>query len=70
MGIETKYNLSGPKGRVPSEMYLEDYKDINGIKYPTTLRQNTPSYSLIIKFSEIKQDVPIDDAKFEKLANQ
>jgi zinc protease len=55
-----------PEGRLPSERYLEDYKEVDGIQYPMTMRQSTPSYELIIKISEVKHDVPVDDSKFEK----
>ena len=57
-----------PEGRVSSERYFEDYKEVDGILYPMTLRQDTTSYDLVIKISEVKHDVPIEDSKFEKPA--
>ncbi len=60
----------GPEGSLSSEMYFEDYRDVGGIKRPFTIRQTTPSYTVIIKFSEMKNDVTIEDSKFVKPAAQ
>ena len=62
--------VEGPEGSIPSEMYFEDYRDVGGIRHPFTIRQSTPSYSLVIKFSEMKHDVPIEDSKFTKPSSQ
>ena len=68
--IRNDCETDGPEGRLLSERYLEDYKAVDGIQYPMTLRQDTPSYDLVIKISEVKHDVPVDDSKFEKPASK
>jgi len=53
-------------GIVLWEVDYDDYKDVDGLKLPTTVRRKTPDFALTYRFTEIKQNVPIDDAKFSK----
>ena len=64
--VRRDFTLSSPQGEIPTETYLEDYKEVDGIKVPHTIRQTNPMISFTIKVTEIKHDVPIDDAKFVK----
>jgi len=50
------------------EVDYEDYKDVDGLKVPSTVRRKTPDYALTYRFTEIKQNVPVDDARFNKPA--
>ena len=59
-----------PQGKISLEFYFEDYRDADGVKMPFTLRQVSPMGTFIIKLSEIKHNVAIDDAKFNKPAGQ
>jgi outer membrane lipoprotein-sorting protein len=47
---------------------LEDYKDVDGLKIPFAIHQDLPEISLLIKLTEVKNNVPVDDAKFNKPA--
>jgi outer membrane lipoprotein-sorting protein len=49
---------------------FEDYKDVDGVKVPFTMKQDSPEISLVIKTQEVKHNVPVDDAKFAKPAKQ
>jgi hypothetical protein len=53
-------------GIVLYEVDYDDYKDVDGLKLPATVSRKTPDYSLTYRFTEIKQNLPIDDAKFNK----
>jgi hypothetical protein len=53
-------------GIVLYEVDYEDYKDVDGLKLPSTIRRKTPDYALTYRFTEIKANVPIDDARFNK----
>lgn len=53
-------------GIVLWEVDYDDYKDVEGLKLPSTIRRKTPDYTLTYRFTEIKQNVPVDDAKFNK----
>ena len=45
---------------------LEDYRDVDGVKLPFAIRRTRPDGDSTIKFTEIKNNVAVDDAKFEK----
>jgi len=51
-------------GKTPFHHYFEDYKDIDGIKLPLTLRSEGP-IKLVTRLKEIKHNVAIDDTKFK-----
>lgn len=57
-----------PDGKISSEVLYEDYRDVDGVKVPHTTRHNTSALSFVLKLTEVKQNVPIEDAKFEKPA--
>jgi hypothetical protein len=59
-----------PVGVVPQETSYEDYRDIDGVKIPFTIRVSTtdPGSTATRKYSEIKVNVPVDDASFNKPA--
>ena len=59
-----------PQGAAHVETYFEDYKETGGVKTPFTIRIVRPDISFTIKTAEVKQNVPIDDAKFNKPATQ
>lgn len=54
------------QGKIPIEIYYEDYRDIDGIKMPFVTRNSLSSANIIIRLTEVKHNVPIDDAKFVK----
>ena len=58
----------GPQGKQAIQTFLEDYKDIDGVKLPVSVRQVTPQFTITIKIEDVKSNVPIDDAKFKKPA--
>lgn len=55
-----------PQGKLASERYFEEYKPIDGVNFPHTLKQVTPMFSLTIKFTEVKNNGEIDETKFNK----
>lgn len=57
-----------PQGKQAVQSFLEDYKDVDGVKLPFTIRQVTPQFTITIKIEDVKTNVPIDDAKFKKPA--
>ena len=52
--------------QVAVEMSLEDYRAVDGINLPFTIRQKFagPAGTISIKFRDIKHNVPIDDETF------
>jgi len=58
----------GPSGVAMAQVYLEDYREVDGVKMPHTIRQTTVEFAISIKISEIKHNVDVEDTKFAKLA--
>ncbi|HZF38987.1 MAG TPA: hypothetical protein VE715_09195 [Blastocatellia bacterium] len=54
------------QGKVASEAYFEDYKDIGGVKTPHLLKIVSPMFSLKVKVTDVKTNVEIEDTKFNK----
>lgn len=52
---------------VPQQIDYEDYRDVNGVKLPFTIRisEIDTFFSSTRKFTEIKHNVPVDDAQFQ-----
>jgi hypothetical protein len=59
-----------PNGKMAFEVYMEDYRDVDGVKVPFTERRMNPSFSYTVKITEIKRNVAVDDAKFNKPAEK
>jgi len=55
-----------PTGETSTQTFYEDYRDVGGVKMPFTVRQVSPALSFVTRLSDIKVNVPIDDAKFAK----
>lgn len=59
-----------PEGSAHVETYFEDYKEAGGVKTPFTMKVVRPEITFLLKTTEVKTNVPIDDAKFNKPAAQ
>jgi outer membrane lipoprotein-sorting protein len=57
-----------PEGKTASESYIDEYKDVGGVKVPYSLKIVLPTVTIKIKFTDVKANVEIDDAKFSKPA--
>jgi photosynthetic reaction center cytochrome c subunit len=59
-----------PVGTIPEQVDYADYKDVDGMKLPFTIRFSAvdPSFSGVRKFTEIKLNVPVDPKRFNKPA--
>ena len=45
--------------------YYEDYREIDGVKLPYLIREDSLlGFTFVYKITDIKHNVPIDDAKF------
>jgi len=55
-----------PQGKLPAEMYFEDYKEVDGVKIPHLTKFVTPAFSFSVKLTEVKHNLEIDEAKFNK----
>jgi hypothetical protein len=55
-----------PEGAIAFESFYDDYRTVDGIKQPHTLRQTTSRFTSVIRVTEMKHNVPVDDALFRK----
>jgi hypothetical protein len=55
-----------PLGRLPTQIDYADYKETGGVKIPLRWTLARPGGRFTIQVSEVKQNVPVDDAKFSK----
>jgi photosynthetic reaction center cytochrome c subunit len=62
---ELRYAES-PLGLNPTQIDYADYRDVDGVKAPFRWTIARPNGSFTIQLERIKQNVPIDDAKFAK----
>ena len=53
-------------GLLPTQIDLADYREADGVKVPYRWTLARPSGRFTIQVSEMKQNVPVDDAKFVK----
>jgi len=57
-----------PLGRNPVQLDYADYRDQNGVKVPFRWTLARPLGRFTIQLDQVQQNLPIDDAKFEKPA--
>jgi hypothetical protein len=55
-------------GWLPTEIDYADYRDVDGVKIPYRWTLARPSGRFTIQIADVRQNVPIDDAKFVKPA--
>jgi hypothetical protein len=60
----------GEGGKRSIEEYYSDYRIVDGIKQPFMIHEVSPGMDLIVRITEVKQNVAIDDSKFNKPEEQ
>ena len=59
-----------PLGRMPTQIDYADYRDAGGAKIPYRWTLSRPNGRFTIQVAEVKANVPIDDQKFAKPADE
>jgi len=54
--------------KMQMQAYFEDYRVVDGVKLPFAIRRARPGFTWTYQFDEIKLNVPLDDARFNKPA--
>lgn len=49
----------------PVEIYMDDWREVDGIKYPFSISQSFPKLTLTFTVKEIRHNVPLDAKTFE-----
>jgi photosynthetic reaction center cytochrome c subunit len=55
-------------GTIPDVTDFDDYRAVNGARLPFTINWSRPPFASSLKFTEIKVNAPLDDAKFNPVA--
>jgi len=55
-----------PLGRLPTQIDYADYREAGGVKIPFRWTLARPGGRFTIQLSEVKENAPVDDAKFAK----
>lgn len=68
--IRRATSTTTPVGVIPEQVDFEDYRDVDGLKVPFTVRVSAidPYYSVVRKFTEVKLNVPVEAKVFNKPA--
>ncbi len=66
--VRTARETEGPNGKFTLDVTFDDYREVDGIKLPFVLHFSLGDFAFVIKLSEVKHNLPIDDAKFDKPA--
>lgn len=66
--VRTDTERESPQGKTAVQSFLEDYRDVDGVKSPFMLRNVTPAFTIVIKLEEVKRNVAVDETKFNKPA--
>lgn len=56
---------SSSEGKVPVREFYLDYKNVDGVMVPFTIRHVEEGVTMILRFTEVKQNAAIDDQKFD-----
>ncbi len=64
--IRTDTSRTSPEGEVQIQAFMEDYRVVDGINMPHTVRQVTAQFTMVIRITEVKHNVTLDDKMFKK----
>ncbi len=67
-GLLIRTEVRDVEGKLVSSEDYEDYRTVDGVKIPFTVRQFEDGLETVMKLTEVKHNVHIDDAKFAKPA--
>jgi zinc protease len=56
----------GEGGKRSIEEYYSDYRVVDAVKLPFTIHEVSPGMDFTVRITEVKQNVAIDDSKFNK----
>lgn len=63
--VEESKNITTPQGTFTQEIYYSDFKTVEGVNYPFTIKQSVGSQTIDFKVESIKVNTGIPDTTFE-----
>lgn len=64
--VRTDFVQEGPQGSFPVQEFAADYRDLDGVKIPFQVTAKSSAGEVVMKITEVKNNVEMDDAKFAK----
>lgn len=64
--IRRELELKTALGRVPMATDLDDYREVEGVKWPFVIRTSYPGLSLTQNFTELRPNVPVEEERFKR----
>ena len=61
--------IATPQGKLNTSTFLENYRRVDGIMYPFTIRQSTAGIEAVMRIERVRHNVPLSDAIFRKPKN-
>lgn len=62
--VRTDSTAVSPEGEVLSSSYYEDFREVDGVKFPHKVRIVTPQFQMIMAITSHKNNVEVDESKF------
>lgn len=62
--LRTDTTQDGPLGPITQEAYPSDYREMDGVLVPFTLTTKAPTAVVVVRITERKTNVEIDDSRF------
>lgn len=64
--VRTDSEIVSPEGIQKAKSFYDEYKPYNGVMIPTKIRTVLPQVEVTMTVTEVKDNLPIDQAKFAK----
>jgi len=65
-GLLVRRDTPAPESGGIRQTTYSDYRSVDGIQYPFKVHITHPEFEVVIEYTEIRHDVPIDGSKFSK----
>lgn len=54
----------GPMGSIPVTNTFQEYREVDGLKFPHRLETRNPAFNLVTEVEEVEHNVSLDDVRF------
>jgi hypothetical protein len=67
--VHRDFTRTSVRGPIQSEIYFSDWRNVDGFRLPCSMTQMIGNLTLVITIDEIRHNVAIDEAMFQRPAN-
>ncbi|MFN3689318.1 MAG: hypothetical protein ACK4UU_00150 [Fimbriimonadales bacterium] len=61
--------VATPQGSLNTAMFFEDYRKVEGVMYPFTIRQSASGIEAVLRMERVRHNIRLDDSLFRKPKN-